>query len=131
MALAWAEGGGGEDDARRAAVEELQRLGAHQAATMTARRLRTDGVRGVPRGARRETLSNPSRLTRRELEVVHLMADGLTNPEVAAQLFVSVKTVEHHVGAVLSKLGARNRAAAVGEARRLGYVSEGTDATRA
>jgi ATP/maltotriose-dependent transcriptional regulator MalT len=131
MALAWAEGGGGEDDARRAAVEELQRLGAHQAATMAARRLRTDGVRGVPRGARRETLSNPSRLTRRELEVVHLMADGLTNPEVAARLFVSVKTVEHHVGAVLSKLGARNRAAAVGEARRLGYVSEGTDATRA
>ncbi|MGO9909719.1 MAG: helix-turn-helix transcriptional regulator [Acidimicrobiales bacterium] len=139
MALAWAEtsrdaadddgggggggGGGGEDDTRRAAVEELQRLGAHQAATMTARRLRAGGVRGVPRGARKETLSNPSRLTRRELEVLHLMADGMTNAEVAVQLFVSVKTVEHHVGAVLSKLGARNRAAAVAEARRRGYLS--------
>ncbi|MGO9560264.1 MAG: helix-turn-helix domain-containing protein, partial [Acidimicrobiales bacterium] len=73
--------------------------------------------------ARKETLSNPSRLTRRELEVLHLMADGMTNAEVAVQLFVSVKTVEHHVGAVLSKLGARNRAAAVAEARRRGYLS--------
>ena len=126
MALAWAEDG--DDGARRSAVEELQRLGAHQAAVAAARRLRQQGVRGVPRGAHKETLSNPSGITRRELEVLHLVADGLTNAEIAGRLFVSAKTVEHHVSAVFSKLGARNRAAAIAEARRRGLLGADVEA---
>ena len=49
-------------------------------------------------------------LSRREREVMALMAGGLSNPEIAARLFLSPKTVEHHVTAVLGKLGLRKRA---------------------
>jgi DNA-binding CsgD family transcriptional regulator/tetratricopeptide (TPR) repeat protein len=121
MAVAWLDGN--EDSVRGAAVEELRRLGARQAAAVAMKRMRQTGVRGIPRGARKETLANPSRLTRRELEVLDLVADGLTNAEVAERLFVSIKTVEHHVSAFLAKLGARNRMAALAEARRRGFLT--------
>jgi len=72
-------------------------------------RLRALGVRSVPRGPRRTTRANPEGLTTREMEVLTLIATGLTNPEIAARLVLSGKTVENHVGAVLAKLGVRNR----------------------
>jgi DNA-binding NarL/FixJ family response regulator len=70
----------------------------------------------VPRAA---TRANPAELTARELEVVALLARGLRNAQVAEQLVVSVRTVEHHVSSVLTKLGARTRAEAVAAAQEL------------
>jgi DNA-binding CsgD family transcriptional regulator len=61
-------------------------------------------------------------LSRREMEVLRLLAEGATNPEVAAALSISRKTVEHHVAAVLGKLGVTNRAAAVALAFRSDLV---------
>ena len=65
---------------------------------------------------------NPANLTPRELEVLALLGDGLTNAEIAERLFLSEKTVGHHVSAILRKLGVANRVQAVTEAARLGIA---------
>ena len=87
-------------------------LGARPAVAMVSRRLRALGVRRVPRGAQRSTLANPYNLTRRQYEVLELLGEGLTDAEIAERLFLSTKTVNHHVSAVLAKLGVRSRAQA-------------------
>jgi len=63
------------------------------------------------------------RLSDRELEVLRLMACGATNNEIADQLFVSERTVKSHVGSIFTKLGARDRAAAIVLAFRAGVVT--------
>ncbi len=69
-------------------------------------------------------LSLPSQpLTARELEVLRLMVDGNTNPEIADTLFISPRTVSVHVTHILEKLGVENRSAAVAFALRTGLVS--------
>jgi DNA-binding NarL/FixJ family response regulator len=62
-------------------------------------------------------------LTPRELDVLPLIADGRTNREIAAELFISDKTASVHVSRILAKLGARNRAEAAALAHRLGAVT--------
>jgi DNA-binding CsgD family transcriptional regulator len=118
LALAHAD----SDAAPRRAVAELQRLGAHQAARRVARALRERGVRDVRRGPRAATRENPAGLTARELEVVALVAEGLRNAEIAGRLFVSEKTVAHHVSAILRKLDVGTRSQAGAEAARLRIV---------
>jgi DNA-binding CsgD family transcriptional regulator len=113
-----------DDEPLRQALDELQRLGARPAAAIVAGRLRGRGARGLPRGPRRATRDNPAGLTVRQLEVLELVAEGLRDSEIAARLFLSERTVGHHVGAILRKLGVRNRGQATAEAMRLGLVSQ-------
>lgn len=96
----------------RAALEEFERLQSGRFADEAAAVLRQLGVRVAPP----RTSGQP--LTRREVEVLELLGAGLSNPEIAARLFISRKTVEHHVGNVLLKLGLRNRAEAAAYAVR-------------
>ena len=110
-----------EQELRRA-LEDLRRLGAEPAARIVARRLRSMGALNIPRGQNRATTSNPASLTDRELEVLALLAEGLRNADIADRLVVSSRTVEHHVSAILAKLGARTRAEAAAAAVRLGLV---------
>jgi DNA-binding CsgD family transcriptional regulator/tetratricopeptide (TPR) repeat protein/type II secretory pathway predicted ATPase ExeA len=116
---------GADDDAAvLRAFEALQRLGAAPAAAIVGRRLRERGVRGLPRGPRASTRDNPAGLTAREVEVLGLVGQGLRNADIAARLFLSEKTVGHHVSAILRKLGVRTRGEASAEARRRGLASQ-------
>jgi DNA-binding CsgD family transcriptional regulator/tetratricopeptide (TPR) repeat protein len=121
-AQALAESGGPDD--LRAAHAEFERLGAKPAAQLTARRLRQAGALGIHRGPRPSTRSNPAQLTRRQFEVAQLLAEGLPDAEIAEKLFISPKTVGHHVSAVLAKLEVRSRTEAAREAVRLGIVED-------
>ncbi len=113
-----------EEAAQRSALEELQRLEARPAAAIVARRLRERGARGLPRGPRPATQQNPHGLTARELEVLELVAEGLPNREIAGRLVLSERTVDHHVGAILRKLGVRSRGEASANAIRLGLAGQ-------
>jgi DNA-binding CsgD family transcriptional regulator len=121
-ALAQAESG--DADQLREALDELQRLGARPAATIVTRRLRELGARDVPRGPRRSTRANEAGLTPRELEVLALVSEGLRNADIAERLFLSEKTVDHHVSAILRKLDARTRGEASAKALRLGIADQ-------
>jgi DNA-binding CsgD family transcriptional regulator len=108
-----------DEHALRRSFEELQRLGARPAAAIVAGRLRKRGARGIPRGPRPATRANPANLTVRELEVLGHVAEGLRNADIAERLFLSKKTVDHHVSAILRKLNVSTRGEAGAEAVRL------------
>lgn len=115
-------GFGADEEGLREAHGQLVGNGAGAAAAFVARRLRDAGARRVPRGPRASTLENPAALTARELEVLRLVAAGCRNAEVATELVLSRRTVDHHVSAILRKLQVRTRGEAAAEAARLGLL---------
>jgi DNA-binding NarL/FixJ family response regulator len=96
----------------KGALEDFERLAAARHADAAGALLRSLGapIRIGPKGI--------GALTKREAEVLHLLGVGLFNAEIGDRLYISRKTVEHHVGNVLSKLGLRNRAEAAAYATR-------------
>jgi DNA-binding CsgD family transcriptional regulator len=113
----------GDAAAQQQAVALFDRLGARPAAEALRRDLRDAGVRGVARGARASTRAHPCGLTSAEMNVLGLMVEGLRNAEIAARLHRSVRTVDHHVAAVLAKLAVESRLEAVRRAEREGWVA--------
>lgn len=89
----------------RAALDSFRRLGARSDADLAATALRDLGVRAPAVPSPR----NADGLTGRECEVLRLMVEGLTNQQIAGRLFLSKRTVEHHVGSILAKLGVTSR----------------------
>jgi DNA-binding NarL/FixJ family response regulator len=78
------------------------------------------GVTSVPRGPTRRTRDNPAGLTDRQVDVLALLAGGMTNAEIADRLVLSVRTVDHHVSAILGKLDVATRQQATVRAVELG-----------
>jgi DNA-binding CsgD family transcriptional regulator len=113
----------GDDAAARQAQTALHKLGAGAAMRAFIRERTSRGGR-PSRGPRRSTLAHPAGLTRREQEVLELLATGATNPAIATQLHLSERTVAHHVSAILSKLGAATRVAAIQHARGRGLLAQ-------
>jgi DNA-binding CsgD family transcriptional regulator/tetratricopeptide (TPR) repeat protein len=112
--------GSRDEGGLRTALDEFQRLGARPAATIAARRLRERGATRLPRGPRAASQRNPGNLTGRETEVLTLLGEGLSNADIAARLYLSQRTVHHHVAAILRKLDVSSRGQAVLAAARLG-----------
>ena len=113
----------GNEAAQLEALAIFEKLGANPAAEKLRHKLRTTGVRGIPRGPRPSTKENWAGLTARQMEVLSLMNDGCTNTEIAERLFISNKTVDHHVSAILAKLDAHNRVEAVSVALQSNLIN--------
>jgi DNA-binding CsgD family transcriptional regulator len=108
-------------DDQLTALAALDTLGAEPLARLVRARLRNRGVR-IPRGPTPTTRVNPARLTGRQAEIVRLLAQGMTNAEIAGHLVLSVRTVDSHVAAALTKLGTSTRKEAVARAGELGIL---------
>ena len=108
-----------DEESLAEALEIARDLGAEPLTARVAGRMRGLELR-VPPGPREATRANPAGLTARQLEVLALVTEGLTNAEIAERLVVSPRTAEHHVAAVLTKLGATSRRDAARRASELG-----------
>jgi predicted ATPase/DNA-binding CsgD family transcriptional regulator len=117
QAMALAEGD--EEVALRLALETCERLGAAPLAAILRRKLRANGIRGISRGPQERTRQNPQGLTAKELKVLALLVEGCRNADIGRRLFVSEKTVDHHVSSILAKLEVCTRGEAAAMARSL------------
>jgi DNA-binding NarL/FixJ family response regulator len=114
----------GDEASGAEALRLLDDLGATRAAGHVRAQLRKRGFSHLPRGPRRTTAANVAGLTPRQVEVLSLVEQGLSNAEIAARLTLSPKTVDHHVSALLDKLGVASRGQAAAVAHRLNLGQE-------
>lgn len=120
----------GDEPAQREALILFDRIGAAPAAARLRREMRARGARAVPRGPIAFTRASPVGLTRRQAQVLALVIEGLSNAEIAARLCISPKTTEHHVAAILARLGAHSRHEAAEAARERGWTPEDVSSPR-
>src|SRR5262249_52866715 len=108
-ALGWL--GSADGAGLRRALSALDGLGARTAAAAVRRRMKDLGMKAIPRGPRPATRAAPAGLTAREQEVLALLTEGLPDLEISRRLFISERTVHHHVSAVLARFAASSRTA--------------------
>ncbi|HKI43911.1 MAG TPA: response regulator transcription factor, partial [Balneolales bacterium] len=99
----------GNEDAMKKALEIFDRLGARATLEHIRQQMRELGIKSIPKGPRKTTRRNPAGLTIRQMEILNLLEKGLTNNEIGSQLYISPKTVDHHVSAIFSKLDIHSR----------------------
>jgi len=112
----------GNEDDKRKAIAIVQDLGAAAVYEKMKQEMRASGIKKIPRGIRETTRSNSARLTNRELDILQLLKQSMQNKEIAAALFISAKTVDHHISSILFKLDVNSRTKAVKEAIRLEII---------
>ncbi len=99
----------GDEQAIKKALEIFGSLGASATCQLIKQKMRESGIRSIPKGPRKSTLKNPNGLTARQLEILNLIGKGLSNNEIGNRLFISPKTVDHHISAIFSKLNIHSR----------------------
>lgn len=112
----------GNDADKIAALEKLYLLGAEIITEKLKFQMRASGIKGIPRGIRKSTRQNPANLTLRELGILRLLSEGMQNKEIAGKLFISPKTVDHHISSILFKLDVNSRTRAVKQAHERGIL---------
>jgi DNA-binding NarL/FixJ family response regulator len=112
----------GDPAGARTALDVLDRLGAGAVASKVRQDLRLAGMAVVPGRRRARTRDNPHGLTARQVDVLRLLEEGLTNEQLARRLYISPKTADHHVSAILAKLQVPSRQHAVRAGRELGLL---------
>jgi DNA-binding CsgD family transcriptional regulator len=116
-ALALAQSG--DEENLLLALEKLDELDAKPLASVVRRKLRDLGVARIPRGPQPATRHQPAGLTQRQVEVLNLLAEDLSNAEIASRLGLSARTVGNHLGAIFAKLEVRGRREAIERSREL------------
>jgi DNA-binding CsgD family transcriptional regulator/tetratricopeptide (TPR) repeat protein len=111
-----------DEDALRGALATFDQLGAMAAVAVTRAKMRRLGFRAIPRGRRSTTKADRFGLTTREREVLEHVCAGMTNSDIAVRLVISERTVDHHVSAVLAKMGVDSRRHAASKAAELGLL---------
>ncbi len=106
QALALSEG---DRESMLEAVRIFDSLGASAAVALIKQKMREKGIKKIPKGPRKSTRNHPAGLTLRQVDVLKLLTKGLSNSEIATNLFISPKTVDHHISAILAKLNLRSR----------------------
>jgi DNA-binding CsgD family transcriptional regulator len=114
----------GDHSAQTRALALFDGLDARPAAAALRRRMRQAGAPHIPRGPYAASRANAFGLTARQLTILGLLAEGLSNPQIADRLSISAKTVNHHVSAVLAKLAVPTREAATALARQQHLLDE-------
>jgi len=111
----------GNEQAMKKAVEIFDKLGASAASQFIKQKMRKSGIKNIPKGPRQSTKENPSGLTGRQMEILDLVANGLSNSEIGNKLYISNRTVENHISTIFSKLNihTRTEAAALVHSNRI------------
>ncbi len=111
----------GNEKAMKKSVEIFEKLGAPAASQLIKQKMRKSGIKNIPKGPRQSTKENPSGLTGRQLEILELVANGLSNSEIGSKLYISARTVENHISTIFSKLNihTRTEAAALVHSNRI------------
>lgn len=112
----------GDEDDKKKAISIMSALGADAVYEKLKQDMRNAGIKSIPRGIRKSTKGNSALLTVRELDVLDLLKEGIQNKEIAGRLFISPKTVDHHISSILTKLDTNSRSKAVTEAVKLGIL---------
>lgn len=112
----------GKDKDKRKAITMIQHVGATAVYEKMKQEMKNIGIKHIPRGIRNSTRSNAAFLTVREMDILKLMREELQNKEIAAQLYISAKTVDHHISSILLKLDANSRSKAVTRAVQMGIL---------